>query len=59
MYYLEDDPNFEQRKEELVKKGKERGINVLLGEEFYFQNADNKNGHIILIAKNEKGLSNI
>lgn len=44
---------------EAYKKGKERGINVLLGEEFYFQNADNKNGHIILIAKNEKGLSNI
>lgn len=39
--------------------GKEKDFNVLLGEEFYFQNADGKNGHIILIAENQKGLSNI
>ena len=44
---------------EAWKLGKEKNFNVLLGEEFYFQNADGKNGHIILIAENQKGLSNI
>ena len=39
--------------------GRKYNFNVLLGEEFYFQNVDGKNGHIILIAKNEQGLSNI
>ena len=44
---------------EAWKLGKKYDFNVLLGEEFYFQNVDGKNGHIILIAKNEQGLSNI
>lgn len=39
--------------------GQKHGFDVLLGEEFYFQNDDDKNGHLILIAKNEVGLKNI
>lgn len=39
--------------------GKKYDFDVLLGEEFYFQNDDDKNGHLIIIAKNEVGLSNI
>ena len=41
--------------------GEKHGFNVLLGEEFYFQNKceDLKTGHLILIAKNERGLANI
>ena len=44
---------------EAWKLARKYNFNVLLGEEFYFQNVDGKNGHIILIAKNEQGLSNI
>lgn len=44
---------------EAQEMGKKYGIKVLLGEEFYFQNSTDKNGHIILIAKNNKGLANI
>lgn len=39
--------------------GIKNDFDVLLGEEFYFQNDDDKNGHLILIAKNETGLENI
>ena len=43
------------------KLGKKHDFNVLLGEEFYFENdiEDLKTGHLILIAKNEEGLKNI
>ena len=43
------------------KLGKKHDFNVLLGEEFYFENdiEDLKTGHFILIAKNEEGLKNI
>ena len=35
-------------------------IRILLGEEFYFENpAEMKNGHLILIAKNQIGLRNL
>lgn len=44
---------------EAWKLARKYNFNVLLGEEFYFQNVDGKNGHIILIAKSEQGLSNI
>lgn len=46
---------------EAYKLGKKHEFNVLLGEEFYFQNKceELKTGHLILIAKNEKGLANI
>ena len=44
---------------EAWKLGKKYSFNVILGEEFYFQNADGKNGHIILLAKNQKGLENL
>lgn len=46
---------------EAWKLGKKHDFNVLLGEEFYFDNEveDLRTGHIILIAKNEEGLSNI
>lgn len=42
----------------LIKK---HDFNVLLGEEFYFDNKSDvlKTGHLILIAKNEEGLKNI
>ena len=41
--------------------GIKHSFNVLLGEEFYFQNKceEIKTGHLILLAKNETGLSNI
>lgn len=43
------------------KLGKKHDFNMLLGEEFYFDNKSEvlKTGHLILIAKNEKGLENI
>ena len=43
------------------KLGVKHNFNVLLGEEFYFENEipDLKTGHLILIAKNEEGLKNI
>ena len=46
---------------EAWKLGKKHDFNVLLGEEFYFENpiAELKTGHLILIAKNEEGLRNI
>ena len=46
---------------EAWKLGKKHNFNVLLGEEFYFENsiAELKTGHLILIAKNETGLRNI
>ncbi len=45
---------------EAWKLGKKHDFNVLLGEEFYFENhEDLKNGHLILIAKNQEGLKNI
>jgi len=41
--------------------GKKHNFKVLLGEEFYFENKckELKTGHLILIAKNNKGLENI
>lgn len=40
--------------------GKEIGIKVLLGTEFYYQREnDNENGHLIVIAKNNTGLENL
>ena len=44
---------------EAWKLGKKHAFNVILGEEFYFQNADGKNGHLILLAKNQQGLANL
>lgn len=46
---------------EAYKLGKKHEFPVLLGEEFYYDNAGDKrkNGHLILIAKNENGLSNL
>lgn len=44
---------------EAQQLGIKHSFKVLLGEEFYFSNDDGKNGHIILIAKNNKGLENI
>ena len=42
------------------KLGKEIGIKVLLGSEFYYEREnDNNNGHLIIIAKNDEGLKNI
>lgn len=46
---------------EAFELGKELGIKPILGSEFYFENKiDNKkNGHLILLAKNNTGLSNL
>ena len=46
---------------EAFKLGKELDFPVLLGEEFYFENAGEtrKSGHLILIAKSKEGLANI
>ncbi len=42
------------------KVGEKYGIKVLLGTEFYYQREnDGENGHLIVIAKNNKGLENI
>ena len=40
--------------------GDELGVKVLLGCEFYYQREiDNKNGHLLVIAKNDMGLKNL
>lgn len=46
---------------EAWKLGKKHDFNVLLGEEFYFENpiSELKTGHLILIAKDYTGLQNI
>jgi len=46
---------------EAQKAGKRHNIKPLLGSEFYYQheNNNNYNGHLIVIAKNNKGLENI
>lgn len=42
------------------KLGKEIGIKVILGNEFYYEREnDHGNGHLIVLAKNNKGLENI
>ncbi|RJE47697.1 hypothetical protein A7K50_03350 [Dehalobacter sp. MCB1] len=42
------------------KIGKEIGIKVLMGCEFYYQREnDGENGHLIVIAKSQKGLENM
>ena len=42
------------------KLGDEIGIKILLGTEFYYEREnDGKNGHLIAIAKNDKGLENL
>lgn len=45
---------------EAQKYGDEIGIKVIPGIEFYYQREnDNKNGHLLVLAKNNKGLENI
>ena len=45
---------------ECYELSKKYDIKVLMGEEFYFHNPEGlKNGHLILIAKNEVGLKNL
>ena len=45
---------------EAQNAGEKYGIKTLLGTEFYYQREnDKKNGHLIAIAKNNKGLENI
>ena len=40
--------------------GKKLGVKILLGTEFYYEREnDGKNGHLIAIAKNNKGIENI
>lgn len=42
------------------KLGKKHGIKVIMGTEFYYEREnDGKNGHIIVLAKNNEGLKNI
>lgn len=44
---------------EAQELGKKYDFKVLLGEEFYFESVTKKNGHLILIAKNDVGLENL
>lgn len=45
---------------EAQKAGERHGIKPLLGTEFYYQREnDHENGHLVVIAKNNKGLENI
>ena len=46
---------------EAMEYREKHGIDILFGEEFYFQNdiEDIKTGHLILLAKNQTGLENI
>ena len=40
--------------------GEKLGVKILLGTEFYYEREnDGKNGHLIVIAKNNKGIENI
>lgn len=42
------------------KLGEKAGIKILLGIEFYYEREnDGKNGHLVVIAKNNKGIENI
>ena len=41
------------------KAGEKHGIKVILGTEFYIEREDGKNGHLIVLAKNNTGLKNI
>ena len=44
---------------DLVQYGKKHDMHVVMGTEFYYKHSDDKRGHVVALAQNQKGLENI